>query len=122
MEAAKLSVFYSDLWRNYAYRPVNLKTVVAATFHNMQPRSGDNIRDFTAINMWYERREKRYNLSLGGNILGLMTADSLAHLAMLDPPYLKAFNKPIQYCLNDEKCADMANLIGKTTIDLVKTF
>ena len=49
----------------------NLNTVVAATMHTIQPRAGDNIKDFTAINMWYQRLEERYNFSLGPNILPL---------------------------------------------------
>ena len=57
--------------------------------HNIQPRAGDNIKDFTAINMWYQRLDERYNFSLGEAILPLMTTDSLIKLATLDPPFLQ---------------------------------
>ena len=60
VESAKLAVFFESLLSNH-----NLNTVVAATMHNIQPMSGDNIKDFTAVNMWYERLDKRYNFSLG---------------------------------------------------------
>ena len=81
LEAAKLSVFFESLLINH-----NLNTVVAATMHNIQP--SNNIEDFTAINMWYERLDKRYNFSLGPAIIGLMTSDNLVELTELDPPYL----------------------------------
>ena len=117
MEAGRLSEFYHKLldWK----QTFNLRTVVAATFHNIQPRAGDNIKDFTAINMWYKRLDMRYNFSLGPNLLPLLTTDSLTLLANLDPPYLNEYNKPIQDCLNYKECDNMARLIGKTTIYLV---
>ena len=88
IEAAKLSKLFESLITNE-----NLNTVVAATMHNIQPRAGDNIKDFTAINMWYQRLDERYNFSLGPNILHLMTTDSLTHLTDLDPPFLKDHRK-----------------------------
>ena len=82
IEAAKLSKMFETLLANE-----NLNTVVAATMHNIQPRAGDNIKDFTAINMWYQRLDERYNFSLVEAILPLMTTDKLELLTMLDPPY-----------------------------------
>ena len=64
-------------------------SVVAATMHNIQPRAGDNIKDLTAINMWYQRLDERYNFSLGEVILPLMSSDSVKHLEKLGPPYLQ---------------------------------
>ena len=84
IEAAKLSKLFESLITNE-----NLNTVVAATMHNIQPRAGDNIKDFTAINMWYQRLDERYNFSLGQNILPLMTTDSLTQLEALNPPLLQ---------------------------------
>ena len=72
--------------------------------HNIQPRAGDNIKDFTAINMWYQRLDERYNFSLGPNILPLMTTDSLTKLEALDPPFLKNYN--------DAHSNNMSALIG----------
>ena len=57
--------------------------------HNIQPRAGDNIKDFTAINMWYERLDERYKFSLGPVILPLMTMDNLEQLENVDPPFMK---------------------------------
>ena len=54
--------------------------------HNIQP--ANNLIDFSAINMWYERLDKRYNFSLGPAIIGLMTSDILVELTKFDPPYL----------------------------------
>ena len=83
IEAAKLSKLFESL-----ITKENLNTVVAATMHNIQPRAGDNIKDFTAINMWYQRLDERYNFSLGPNILPLMTTDMLTRLVSLHPPFL----------------------------------
>ena len=85
----------------------SLNTVVAATMENIQPRAGDNIKDFTAINMWYERLGERYNFSLGSNVLPLLTSDDLEQLDTLDPPYLQQH----QDVFNEHK---MSELFGKT--------
>merc|ERR1712012_402290 len=84
IEAAKLSKLFQSLITNHS-----LNTVVAATMHNIQPNAGDNIKDFTAINMWYQRLEKRYNFSVVSAILPLMTSDELAQLESLSPPFMK---------------------------------
>ena len=83
----------------------DLSNIIAATVHNIQPRVGDNIRDFTAINMWYDLLDKRYNFSLGLSILGLMTSDNLIDLTKLDPPYLNNYN-------NNQEKDIMFSLIG----------
>ena len=102
VEAAKLSFFFESLlWYQ------NLNTVVAATMENIQPRAGDNIKDFNAINMWYERLDERYNFSLGSAILPLLTSDNLKQLETLEPPYLP-HHKGI---INEHK---MSELFGKT--------
>ena len=84
---SKLSQFFRHLVTNQS-----LNTVVASTLRNIQPMAGDNIKDFTAINMWYERLDKRYNFSLGPVVLPLLKTDNLTHLAKLDPPFLKKTN------------------------------
>ena len=84
VEGAKLSLLFETLLQKQ-----NLRTVVAATMQNIQPRAGDNIKDFTAINMWYKRLDKRFNFSLGPAIFPLMTSDNLTQLEALDPPYMK---------------------------------
>ena len=66
-EAAKLWQFFKYLLNNQS-----LNTVVTTTLQNVKPMAGDNIKDFTAINMWYERLDKRYNFSLGPVILHLL--------------------------------------------------
>ena len=89
-EAAKLSQFFRHLLNNH-----RLNTVVASTIRNIQPLAGNNIKDFTAINMWYERLDTRYNFSLGSVILPLLKTEDLTQLAKLDPPYLKEFKASI---------------------------
>ena len=84
IEAAKLSKLFESLITNE-----NLNTVVAATMHNIQPRAGDNIKDFTAINMWYQRLDERYNFSFGEAIFPLLTSHSQKHLGILGPPYTR---------------------------------
>ena len=78
-EAAKLSQLLRHLVNNQS-----LNTVVASTMHNIKPMAGDNIKDFSAINMWYERLDKRYNFSLGPVVLPLLKMDDLTQLAKLD--------------------------------------
>ena len=56
---------------------------------NIQPMAGDNIKDFTAINMWYERLDERYNFSLDSAILPLLTTENLEQLETLESPFLK---------------------------------
>ena len=87
----------------------SLNTVVAATMENIQPRAGDNIKDFTTINMWYERLDEMYNFALGSNILPLLTTDNPEQLAALDPPYLKEMKAVI----NDTQHENMSPVVGK---------
>ena len=82
-----------DLFFENLLTAQNLKTVVSATFHNVQPSGGKVIDDFAAIDMWYERLDKRYNFSLAPAILGLMTTDNLEELEKLDPPYLEEYKR-----------------------------
>ena len=92
IEAAKLSKLFESL-----ITKENLNTVVAATMHNIQPRAGDNIKDFTAINMWYQRLDERYNFSLGKAILPLMTTANLHQLEKLGPPFKIDINDEVNY-------------------------
>ena len=62
IEASKLSVFFEFLIENH-----NLRTVLASTALNVEPRSGNMINNFATINMWFERLSERYNFSLGPN-------------------------------------------------------
>ena len=108
VEAAKLSHFFESLLlANH-----NLNTVVAATMNSIQPRAGESIEDFTAVNMWYERLDKRYNFSFGPVILPLLTADNLEQLARLDPPYLRDYRAKI----NEQ---NMSAFFGKNEIEII---
>ena len=82
IEKAKLVALYESLLANH-----NLATVVAATMHNIQPRAGNNIKDFTEINMWYQRLDERYNFALGKAILPLMTTERLRQLENYGNPF-----------------------------------
>ena len=104
VEAAKLAAFFESLLTNES-----LNTVVAATIHNIQPRAGNNVKDFNAINMWYERLDERYNFSLGSNILPLMTSDNLEQLKTLEPPFMKDFTAST----NGRQYATISSLYGK---------
>ena len=101
LEAAKLSEFFNSLVANHS-----LNTIVAATMHNIQP--ADNLIDFSAINMWYERLDKRYNFSLGPAILPMLTSATLLELSKLDPPYLKDYEN-----LNEQNYDNFSSLFGK---------
>ena len=98
IEAAKLSKLFESLITNE-----NLNTVVAATMHNIQPRAGDNIKDFTAINMWYQRLDERYNFSLGFALPSLMTSEEIARLEALQPPFLKIRTNDTKYNISTTK-------------------
>ena len=100
VEAAKLSKLFESLIINE-----NLSTVVAATMHNIQPRAGDNIKDFTAIYMWYQRLDERYNFSLGPVLLSMLDSKSIQDLVLLEPPFLEELNKVIN--------ASVAAIFGK---------
>ena len=95
IEAAKLSALFESLITNH-----NLNTVVAATMHNIQPRAGDNIKDFTAINMWYQRMDERYTFSLHSSILPLMTSDEVKQLLTLEPPFMTNDTQPDKEALD----------------------
>lgn len=102
VEAAQLSLFYEPLLINHS-----LTSVVAAAMHNIQPRGGGNIKDFTAVNMWYEKLDKRYNFSLQEVLTALSSEEQMMKLKLLDPPYLGGKNndgslrvKGIQYSSN----------------------
>ena len=51
--------------------------------HNIEPRTGNNIKDFTTINMWFQRLDERYNFSLGKAILPLMIPSNLKQMETL---------------------------------------
>ena len=87
---AKMSLFFRHLVTDH-----NLNTVIASTMRNIQPMAEKYTKNLKAINMWYDRLDKRYNLSLGPVILPLMKTDNLTQLAKLDPPYLKDFKANI---------------------------
>ena len=104
VEAVRLSMFVESILTNH-----NLNTLIAATVHNIQPRAGDNVKDFTATNMWYKRLDERYNFSLGPAIIGLMTSNSLKELISLESPFLKDYN-----AFNiDQRLDNMTALFGK---------
>ena len=101
VEAVKLSEFFNSLVATH-----NLNTIVSTTMHNIQPTK--NLIDFSAINMWYQRLDKRYNFSLGPAILPMLTSATLLDLSKLDPPYLKDYTD-----LNEQKYENLSSLFGK---------
>ena len=86
-EPGKMSIFFEHLLTNHS-----LNSLVAATLHSIQPKADKSTEDFTAVNMWYERLDKRYNFSLGPVVLPLLASDNLTRLASLEPPYLKEYS------------------------------
>ena len=113
VETVKLSVFFENLVNNQ-----NLKTLVAATIHNLPPRASGKITDFSSMNMWYDQLSRRYNFSLGSSIIGLLTTEHLKQLALLDPPYLRQYKDAINLCLNEQNCGDLSENIGKRPVQL----
>ena len=87
VEVAKLSVFFESLLTNHS-----LETMVAATMNSIQPRGGNTINDFSAINTWFVELDKRYNFSIGPIVAALSNTDQLKQLKKLDPPFLEDFN------------------------------
>ena len=84
LEAAKLSVFFESLLNNN-----NLRSLVAATMHNIQPRAGTRIEENTFVNLWYKYLDKRYNFTLGPAVLSLFTTDELEQLISLETSFLE---------------------------------
>ena len=103
-EEAKLSQFFRHLLTNHS-----LNTVVASSMRNLQPLAGDDVKNFTLINMWYERLDERYNFSLGANILPLMTSENLKQLGTLDTPFLQDYMTKI----NEKQYDKMPILFGE---------
>ena len=87
VEAVKLSFFFKTLLTNQS-----LETVVAATMNSIQPRAGNTIQDFTAVNLWYDRLDQMYNFSIFPIIAALSTNSQLGQMRNLEPPYMKATN------------------------------
>ena len=93
IESAKLSAFFENLlMTNHS-----LETILAATMHNIKPRAGNNIKNFSAINEWYRRLDERYNFSLPPALLPLMTSENLKQLKNLEPPFLKDSETGLDY-------------------------
>ena len=96
--SAKLSAFFENLLTTNH----TLETIVAATMHNIQPRASDNnIKNFTFINDWYRRLDKRYNLSLAAALVPLMTTENLNKLSNLQPPFLENYDTVVNAKLYD---------------------
>ena len=111
VEAAKLSVFFEKLLANHS-----LRTVVATTMNNVQPRVGDRLNDITAMNMWFEHLDKKLNLSLAPLLVGLLSATELRSLLELDPPFLRNYAEQIGTCIDEGRCEGVANITGKRTL------
>ena len=107
VESAKLSVFFESLLKDHS-----LETVLAATMHNLQPRAVNNIKDFTAMNMWFEHLSKRYSFSIGPSIIAMSTTEQLLNLAKLDPPYLREYQNAIKLCLQKGECNNLTHSYG----------
>ena len=102
LEAAQLSVFFDTLLANET-----LETLVVSTLQNMQPRSKGDVKDFSAINMWYRQLDQTYNFSLGPVIMALSTTEEVEELTELDAPYL------MDYCGQGDDCEDLSYSRGK---------
>ena len=101
IENAKLSAFFENLLRTSH----TLETIIAATMHNIQPRaSGSNIKNFTGINEWYRRLDRRYNFSLAPALLPLMTTDNLKELESRKPPFLEEVDDAVNCKHSDNTC------------------
>ena len=86
-EAKRLSLFFDSLLTDQS-----LCTVLSATFNNLEARRGNDIQDYTAVNMWhnflYKELDARYNFSFGSSVIALSTTEQLQELAKLKPPNL----------------------------------
>ena len=105
VEVAKFSQLFKHLLNSH-----NLSTVMAATMRNVKPMAGDNMKDFSAINMWYERLDKRYNFSFGTVVLPLLKTDTLTQLVKLDTPVMKDFKASI----DKNQLGNITKFFGKT--------
>ena len=115
VEAAQLSAFFEMLLSNY-----DLKTVVASTMNNIQPRVGDNLQDLTAMNMWFEQLDKKFNFSLVPVLLPLSTRRELEKLRELDPPFLKMYNDKLDLCIRKNDCKDLLTFTGNKNHQNIK--
>ena len=84
-EAARLSFFFGNLLTNHS-----LNTLVSATLQNIQPKAGDNLRDFSAMNKWYKQLERRYNFNSFQKIVTALSSEEQLKKSKLNPPYFNA--------------------------------
>ena len=91
-EAARMSIFFDFLLTNHS-----LETLVLATMNSIQPNAGDNVKDFTAIDMWYEVLDKKYNFAFGQIVTALSSLEQLTQLKKLDSPVLKNVHGQEEY-------------------------
>ena len=110
VEAAKLSVLFEELLTNHG-----LRTVVASTMNNMQPRVGHMLKDLTAMNLWFEHLDKTLNFSLGPLLVSLSSKRELEGLLELDLPFLRNYAELIERCITKEHCDGAAQITGKRT-------
>ena len=75
----------------------SLGTVLSATFNNLEPKLGNDIKDYTAMNMWYnylyKELDTKYNFSLAASVIALSTTEQLVELEKLDPPYFREYKE-----------------------------
>ena len=81
--------------------------------HNIQPRVKDKIKDLTAMNMWYQLLDSRYNFSLGEAILPLFNTEELEQLAVLEPPFMDEYSENIDECRNRHQYERMSFALGR---------
>ena len=83
LEGGRLSKFFESLITKH-----NLRTIVAATMHSVQPRTGKRIEENAFVNSWYKYLDERYNFSLAPALLSLFTTEELEQLISLETPFL----------------------------------
>ena len=87
-EAAKLSLFFVNLLTSHS-----LKEVVSATLQSIQPKAGNILENFSAMNKWYHQLERRYNLSTLGLIVNALSSnEQLKGLNQLNSPFGRKIN------------------------------
>ena len=111
VENKRLSLFFESLLTHHS-----LSTVVAATVNSLKAKRGNDIDDYTAINLWYKELDARYNLSLGPTVIALSTSEQLDQLAKFDLPYLTEYNECVNCHSQERTACEEFNLSGNINL------
>ena len=83
IESAKMFFFFEHLIKHHS-----LETLIASTMNNIAPRADKNIKDFSAVNLWYTRLDGIFNFELAPVLDVFSTTQQQRSMRDSNPPFL----------------------------------